>query len=348
MALKEAHHGAAWSEWPAEYAFRDPGALTRAAAQLGEAIDVERFAQFLFFRQWLAVRDQARSNRISIIGDIPIFVAHDSADVWAHPELFRLDNRRRPTVVAGVPPDYFAATGQLWGNPLYDWEAMRTSGYAWWIDRLRASLRLVDLVRLDHFRGFQAYWEVPAGAATAVGGHWVPGPAETLLSALHEALGGLPLIAEDLGFITAEVDALRERFGLPGMRILQFAFGGAVEERFLPHNLERNLVVYTGTHDNDTTVGWYAGLTERERESFLRYVPGAEHDPAWSLLRLAWASVADLAVAPVQDVLRLGSEARMNRPGTWAGNWRWRLRTGQLTPELLDHLADLTDTYKRI
>ena len=347
LALKDAHQGKAWSAWPPEYALRDPGALARAQRELREPINVHRFAQFLFFRQWQSLRDNARALRVGLIGDLPIFVAYDSADVWTHPELFQLDAGRRPTVVAGVPPDYFAATGQLWGNPLYDWDTLRQTGFAWWIDRLRAALRLVDVVRLDHFRGFQAYWEVPAGAATAVGGRWMPGPGDELLSALHKALGGLPLIAEDLGFITPEVDALRERFGLPGMRILQFAFGGAVERRFLPHNLARNVVAYTGTHDNDTTLGWYSGLTEGERSRLLRYVPGADLDASWSLIRLAWASVADCAIAPLQDVLRLDKTARMNRPGTTGGNWRWRFQEGQVAAELLDRLAEVTETYER-
>jgi len=347
LALKDAHQGKAWNDWPREYAMREPSALTRAADELREAINVHRFAQFLFFRQWQHLRDHARAQRVGLIGDLPIFAAYDSADVWTHPELFQLDGQRRPTVVAGVPPDYFAATGQLWGNPLYDWDELRRTSFAWWIERLRAALRLVDVVRLDHFRGFQAYWEVPAGASTAVGGHWVTGPGEELFTALRSALGGLPLIAEDLGFITPEVDALREQFGLPGMRILQFAFGGAVEPRFLPHNLLRNVVVYTGTHDNDTTLGWYANLTEGERSRFLRYAPGAALDPSWCLIRLAWASVANCAIAPLQDVLRLDRTARMNRPGTTGRNWRWRFRESEVTAELLGRLAELTETYER-
>src|SRR5262249_41798044 len=241
-----------------------PAALAQSAVELQYERDVHRFGQYLFFRQWQSLREYARAHRVRIIGDLPIFVAYDSADVWAQPELFRLDSNRRPTVVAGVPPDYFAATGQLWGNPLYDWGAMQRDNFAWWVERLRASLRMVDLIRLDHFRGLQAYWEVPAGDTTAAGGRWVDGPSDDLLIALRNALGGLPLIAEDLGFITPEVDALREQFDLPGMRIVQFAFGGAVESRFLPHNLQRDVVVYTGTHDNDTTVGWHRGLTEHE------------------------------------------------------------------------------------
>jgi 4-alpha-glucanotransferase len=347
VAFKEAHQGRPWWEWPREAAFRDPAALRSADVEWRDALETQRLAQFLFFRQWQALRADAHSHGVRLLGDLPIFMALDSADLWAHPELFQLDTQRRPTVVAGVPPDYFSETGQLWGNPLYDWTALRRTGFAWWVDRLRATLRLVDLVRLDHFRGFQAYWEVPAGATTAVGGRWVHGPGEELLSALRAALGELPIIAEDLGFITPEVDALRERFGLPGMRILQFAFGGAVEDRFLPHNLERNVIVYTGTHDNDTTLGWYASLTDRERAHFHQYLPGADRDPAWTLVRLAWMSVADCAVAPLQDVLRLGDEARMNRPGTASGNWRWRASAEQLAADWPERLAGLTEVYQR-
>ncbi len=247
-----------------------------------------------------------------------------------------------------MPPDYFAATGQLWGNPLYDWETHRRTGYAWWVARLRATLATVDRVRLDHFRGFEAYWEVPAGSPTAATGRWVKGPAAELLEVLRRELGGLPVIAEDLGVITPEVEALRERFGLPGMRILQFAFGGAWEDRFLPHRYDRNTVAYTGTHDNDTTQGWEASLTEAELRFFRRYAPKTAATAAWDLIRLAWASVADTAVAPLQDVLSLGSDARMNLPGHPSGHWRWRFTAAMLTPALLDRLADLTEVYGRI
>jgi 4-alpha-glucanotransferase len=347
LALKEAHEDKAWSDWPPEYALREREALIRAAQQLRETMNVHRFGQFLFFRQWQALHEKARECGLRLIGDLPIFVAYDSADVWSHPELFQLDALRRPTVVAGVPPDYFAATGQRWGNPLFDWDALRHTNYAWWIERLRAALRFVDVVRLDHFRGFQAYWEIPADASTAVNGRWAAGPGKELLTALQNALGGLPIIAEDLGFITPDVDLLREQFGLPGMRILQFAFGGAVEPRFLPHNLRRDVVAYTGTHDNDTTLGWYSALTDAERARFLRYAPRADLDPAWELMRLAWASVADCAIAPLQDVLRLGSEARMNEPGTTSGNWRWRFREEQVGAHMTDQLGELTETYAR-
>jgi 4-alpha-glucanotransferase len=274
-------------------------------------------------------------------------VAEDSADVWARGELFLLDERRRPRAIAGVPPDYFSATGQRWGNPLYDWSAHRATNYAWWIKRMRTALRQVDCLRLDHFRGFEAYWEIPADAPTAQTGRWVPGPGGELFDVLKRDLGDLPLVAEDLGVITPEVDALRERFELPGMCILQFAFGGATEARFLPHHHRRDMVVYTGTHDNDTTLGWYSTLTPAEHDFFHRYVPSAAANPAAALLRLAWQSVGYLAIAPLQDVLGLGTDARMNSPGTLAGNWNWRFARGAVTPALLNNLAELTTTYER-
>jgi 4-alpha-glucanotransferase len=348
MALKEAHGDVSWLQWPEELILRRPGALRNVRRELQDHIGLHQFGQFLFFRQWRALKKYANDRGIKLIGDIPIFVSSDSADVWANPELFLLDQGRRPSFVAGVPPDYFSATGQLWGNPLYNWQALKDTGYAWWVARLRSTLEQVDLVRLDHFRGFEAYWEIPAGNLTAEHGRWVPGPGADLFETLKTELGRLPLIAEDLGIITPAVEALRLHFDLPGMRILQFAFGGAFEERFLPHNHVPNTVVYTGTHDNDTTVGWYAGLSERELRFLHRYVPGASEDVAWSLIRVAWGSVADHALAPLQDVLRLGTEARMNLPGRPWGNWRWRFTDKMLTGALLERLADLTDVYARI
>jgi 4-alpha-glucanotransferase len=347
MALKESHGGKSWLQWPAELVLRKAGALKQAKKDLADAIGRHKFGQFLFFRQWTALKDYVNGKGIGLIGDLPIFVSSDSADVWANPNLFLLDRQRRPKVVAGVPPDYFSATGQLWGNPLYDWAVLQETAYAWWIARLRATLAQVDLVRLDHFRGFEAYWEVPAGNSTAEIGRWVPGPGADLFKALRRALGRLPLIAEDLGVITPPVEALRRQFHLPGMRILQFGFGGAFEERFLPHAYDRNTVVYTGTHDNDTTRGWYANLTDKERNFLHRYVPHVAEDVPWELIRVAWASVADYALAPLQDVLNLGSEARMNRPGQASGNWRWRFTTDRLTADVVDRLADLTAVYVR-
>jgi 4-alpha-glucanotransferase len=347
LALKHEQGGRSWFEWPEDLLLRRPPALAQARQRLQSAIDCERFGQFLFFRQWQALKVHAHGKGVHIIGDLPIFVAGDSVDVWTNPELFQLDERRQPRVVAGVPPDYFSVTGQLWGNPHYDWQAMRRDGYAWWVNRLRGTLAHVDLVRLDHFRGFVASWEVPAGSTTAQTGHWAAGPGADLLAAFEATLGKLPLIAEDLGVITPEVEALRRRFGLPGMRVLQFTFGGFAEERFLPHNFTRPTVVYTGTHDNDTTLGWFAQLAEADRRAVRRYFPALEQNIAWDLIRAAWASVADLAIAPLQDVLSLGTEARMNYPGKAEGNWRWRCREEALLPELVDRLAQWNEIYQR-
>jgi 4-alpha-glucanotransferase len=346
MALKDRNGGVAWWDWPDEDR-RYETVATKKAGELAAPAELCKFRQFLFFRQWKELRGYAHQRGVKLIGDMPIFVSADSADVWSRPELFLLDADRRPTFVAGVPPDYFSATGQLWGNPLYDWHRHRQTNYAWWIARLRSTLQMVDLVRLDHFRGFEAYWAVPAGSKTAEPGSWQPGPRAELFHALQAALGSLPLIAEDLGVITPEVDALRREFGLPGMRILQFAFGGAQEDRFFPHHFDQHTIVYTGTHDNETTVGWFQNLTQQERSLFERYAPGAVADPAWALIRLAWASVASLAVTPLQDVLRLENTARMNHPGTIQSNWRWRAAPTQITEHLLSQLADLTTVYQR-
>jgi 4-alpha-glucanotransferase len=346
MAIKDSQGGAYWLEWPRELILRQPAALDRARRELAGSIGRHKFAQFLFFRQWLALREYAHKKGIKLIGDVPIFVSCDSADVWANPDQFVLDEQRRPTVVAGVPPDYFSLTGQLWGNPHYNWEAMRRTNYRWWVARLRAMLEQVDLVRLDHFRGFEAYWEVPAGKLTAEVGRWVKAPGEDLLNTLRRALDGLPIIAEDLGLITPEVEALRDKFHLPGMRILQFAFSGP-DNRFLPHHYDRNTVVYTGTHDNDTTCGWYANVPDNEKEFLERYAPGAGHDIAWNLIRMAWSSVANYALTPLQDLLSLPTEARMNFPGKPSGNWSWRFTTGMVTPGMVERLAELTTLYSR-
>jgi 4-alpha-glucanotransferase len=347
MALKDAHGGRSWPDWPADIRLREPAALVRSKQELNHVVGLHQFRQFLFFRQWLRLRAHARDKKLGIIGDIPIFVSGDSADVWANPQLFQLDAQRRPRVVAGVPPDYFSATGQLWGNPLYDWPALKRTDYAWWLDRLRAALLLVDLVRLDHFRGFEAYWEIPAGRPNAVVGQWVKAPGEDLFQRIHQQLGGLPLIAEDLGLITPEVEALRDRFELPGMRVLQFAFGDGPVNLYLPHNFNRRTLVYTGTHDNDTTRGWYAAAQDKERDHVRRYTCRDGSDIAWDLIRLGWASVADYAIAPLQDVLDLGTEARMNMPGRPAGNWSWRFQSHQLTAAQLGRLGDMTALYRR-
>jgi 4-alpha-glucanotransferase len=361
MAVKDAHDQVAWIEWESGIAARHPEAVARWSKQLSRQIQVHKLTQFLFYDQWARLRAHCRARSIEILGDLPIFVAHDSADVWSRRELFRLDARGRPTVVAGVPPDYFSATGQLWGNPHYDWARIAASGYAWWIDRVRALLTLVDRVRFDHFRGFVASWEVPGDATTAIAGEWRPGPGAALFEAIQKALAldPLPFVAENLGVITPEVEALRHRFGFPGMAILQFAFGTDPQAPdFRPHNYPRNLVVYTGTHDNDTTVGWWTGDAGhstrsqddlvRERDYASRYLRlGATSDVHWEFIRAVLASVADTAIVPVQDLLGLGSAARMNQPATPSGNWRWQLRPGELTGEVARQLRVLAETYER-
>jgi 4-alpha-glucanotransferase len=347
MALKESHGGAAWTSWEPALVAREPGALADASARLAEAVDSQRFRQFLFFRQWGALRARAHAQGLRIVGDLPIFVAHDSADVWAHPGLFQLDAKGSPTVVAGVPPDYFAKTGQLWGNPLYRWDVLAKGGYAWWLERLRATLEVVDVARLDHFRGFEAYYEVPARHTTAEKGRWVKGPGAQFFEAVRDALGALPIIAEDLGFITPEVLALRDRFELPGMKILQFAFDHGAKHPFLPHHHVKNCVVYTGTHDNDTARGWYANAPEKERHFARSYLGRDGSDFAWDLIRAGMASVADTFIAPLQDVLDLGPEARMNLPGRPNGNWGWRFRREQLSDAVQERLKGLAETYGR-
>jgi 4-alpha-glucanotransferase len=347
MALKEKHGGGDWREWPTPLARRDDRALAAARAELGSTIDRHRFRQFIFFRQLAELRAHATAKHVRLLGDAPIFVAADSTDAWANPEIFLLGPDHKPSVVAGVPPDYFSETGQLWGNPLYDWDAMKKTGYRWWVRRLKALFQQFDVVRLDHFRGFEAAWHVPADAKDAVKGEWVPGPGIDLFNVLRKELGGLPLVAEDLGLITDEVDALREAVALPGMRVLQFAFGGDPTFRFLPHHFEKHTVVYTGTHDNDTTEGWFLTLPAGDREYLLKYAPGVEADPAGELMRMAWASVADLAIVPLQDVLGLGTDARMNVPGLADGNWGWRVTEKQLNRKAFERLGDWTWRYDR-
>jgi 4-alpha-glucanotransferase len=348
MALKDAYGGRPWPEWDREIAARQPAALAHRRSQLAAGIRLHTYGQFLFFRQWMALKRYANKRGVRLIGDAPIFVAHDSADCWARPELFYLQADGRPSVVAGVPPDYFSATGQLWGNPLYRWDVQAATGYAWWIARLRTVLSLVDVLRLDHFRGFSAYWQVPATARTAEKGSWERGPGAALFAAAQEALGSLPIIAEDLGVITPDVETLRDHFGFPGMKILQFAFGSGADNPYLPHNYTRSCVVYTGTHDNDTTTGWFASATEKVRAHTLGYTGAhGKEDVVWALVRLALASAADTAVVPLQDLLGLGSAARMNQPGTRGGNWSWRYAEGTITPELIERLAALTVLFGR-
>jgi 4-alpha-glucanotransferase len=357
-ALKEEHHGRAWTTWEPELRDRRPEALQRVGHTRAETVRARELWQHLFARQWSAVHQACRARDIRVMGDIPIFVAHDSADVWAHPELFQLEADGRPAVVAGVPPDYFSATGQLWGNPLYRWDVMARSGFAWWVARVRHTLRQMDLVRLDHFRGFEAYWEIPGDAETAASGRWMKGPGAALFVALRDALGDLPIVAENLGVITPEVEALRREFGFPGMAILQFAWGTDPQgSTFIPHNLTRDVVDYTGTHDNDTTVGWWtAGVgdstrtaqeVEEEHHYVRRYLRTDGSEIHWDFVRAVLASVADLAVVPLQDLLGLGSEARMNLPGRPAGNWRWRVRGEALTPQVRVRLREMTELFGR-
>jgi 4-alpha-glucanotransferase len=345
-ALKTYFSGRAWTDWGPDLAFRDAEALSAADAALAAELAYEKYVQFVFFRQWSRVRRAAEERGIAIVGDIPIYVAHDSADVWARQELFELDALGRPTAVAGVPPDYFSATGQLWGNPLYRWDRLEEEGYAWWIARLRSCLRACDLVRIDHFRAFESYWAVPATERTALGGHWVPGPGRRLFDAAREALGPLPILAEDLGDITPDVRALLDGLGFPGMKILQFGFYGSDSE-YLPHRYTPNCVVYTGTHDNDTARGWYAALKPEERERVWDYLGNDGREIEWALIRAAYDSVAARAMVPLQDVLGLGSEARMNTPSEPADNWRWRAPADAWRPELAARLKRMVELSGR-
>lgn len=346
-ALREQQQHAAWWEWPAPLRDRDAQALKRARSQLAPDLDRYVALQFLFDAQWRALRRYAADRGVRLIGDLPIYVDADSADVWAHPTLFQLDAERRPTAVAGVPPDYFSETGQFWGNPLYDWQAMKADGYRWWQARIARALEQTDLVRIDHFRGFSAYWAIPAGAADARSGAWRPGPGLDLFRALARGLGGLPLIAEDLGVVDDALVALREGAGLPGMKVLQFAFGGDAQNPFLPHNHTEHAVVYSGTHDNDTTAGWYAAADAAVKSHLRAYFGEAQETAASLLVRAAFASVCHTAIVPMQDVLGLGSEGRMNVPGTTEGNWSWRMRDGDLTLLQAQRMARLVRLYGR-
>jgi 4-alpha-glucanotransferase len=350
-ALKGEHGGAYYLEWPAELVRRVPAALAQARRNLADQIDRVRFAQFLLFRQGGRLRAHARAKGVRLIGDLPFFVSPDSSDVWANPELFLLDKQQRPRLVAGVPPDYFSVQGQLWGNPVYDWDAVRRTGYQWCLDRLGALLSHVDMIRLDHFRAFAAAWHVPVGAATARTGQWVPGPGADFFYTVEKQLGALPFIAEDLGMITPDVYALRDQFRLPGMRVLQFAFDGKSDNPHLPHNYVPNTVVYTGTHDNPTTRGWFDELPDQQRRylwDYLKRPAGESREAASILINLAWSSVAALAIAPLQDLLNLGNDARMNLPGRAEGNWRWRCTEDMLTPAAFEWLQELTKTSNRV
>ncbi len=346
--LSITHNRALWSQWPAPARDRHPEALDTLRKAQADELAYVRFVQWVFFTQWTELRAYANERHVEMVGDIPIFVALNSADVWSHRDLFWLDAQGEPTVVAGVPPDYFSELGQRWGNPLYRWDVMEDNGYAWWIQRFEMSARLFDSVRIDHFRGFAAYWEIPASCPTAVDGSWKPGPGRKLFDAVQQALGDFPVIAEDLGDITPDVEALRDDLELPGMKILQFAFGGDAGNTHLPHQHLFRSAVYTGTHDNDTTVGWYWGAPQHVRDHLWRYAKLSGDDVGWGMIGLAWSSCADLALVPIQDVLGLGSDARMNVPGEAKGNWSWRLWSGQLQDQHADRLRELTELYGRL
>ncbi len=341
-------HGKDWSRWPADLARREASAIEAAKTELSGDLSFRRVVQFFFWEQWRALRHYCAQKSIRVVGDVAIFVDYESADVWAHKDLFRLNNDLQPEAVAGVPPDYFSATGQRWGNPLYNWDAIRATGYRWWMQRLRWATQTCDLVRLDHFRGFAQFWEIPASEPTAVHGRWVDGPGDEFFNKLREELGGLPFFAEDLGVITPDVVALRDGHGIPGMAVLQFAFGDAGAHAYLPHRVAADCVLYTGTHDNDTTLGWWATLGEKERRAVLALVGPSEDGPNWGLIRLAESSPANLCVAPLQDVLGLGSEARLNIPSTANGNYHWRYQPGALKPELAEKLAALAEGTDRL
>lgn len=346
-AAKDHHDGASWIKWEKDLASFDLQAIGRWRQALSQEVSYHQFSQFIFHRQWSALKDYANQKGVRIIGDIPIFVALDSADTWAHQELFYFDEQGNPSLVAGVPPDYFSATGQLWGNPLYRWEVMARDGYAWWIARFRTALRNFDLLRLDHFRGFEAFWAVPASEENAIHGEWVKGPGRDLFQAIERSLGPVPMIAEDLGLITREVEALRDELGYPGMKVLQFAFSGNADHPYLPHNYTAECVVYTGTHDNDTTLGWIQNAGRSERQSLINYLGGREHELNWELIRLAYMSVAHTVIIPLQDILSLGSVGRMNTPGSAGENWQWRMTSNALEDEIRERLKSLAEIYGR-
>jgi len=347
MALKRRYKGCSWEKWPADLALLTPEKHEKASVELGNEIGIKKYIQWQFFRQWRKLRTYAAGKGIAIIGDIPIFVAYDSADVWSHRELFLLDSKGKPTVVAGVPPDYFSATGQLWGNPLYDWEMMDRQKYVWWVERFQSMFELFDIIRVDHFLGFEAAWHVPAGEITAINGTWTKAPGAILFDAIFAALGKLPIIAEDLGVITPEVVALRDRYGFPGMKIVQFAFDSGPSNPYLPHNHQNNSVVYTGTHDNDTTAGWFHSLSDTQRSRVSHYVGSRGDGTVGAIIRTVLMSVADTAIVPLQDLIRSGSEARMNVPGTAFGNWGWRFTWDMVAHDLAGHVRDQVECYGR-
>ncbi len=354
MALLEANEGKPWSQWEPSIARREPEAMKAKAEELKDSVAFQRFVQFKFFEQWMALRKYANDKKIQIIGDVSIYVCHNSSDVWAHPQLFKLNPETLESAyIAGVPPDYFSETGQLWGNPVYDWDACQASGFEWWISRFKATLQYVDWVRVDHFRGFEAYWQVPASEETAMNGEWVKAPGDAFFETLGEKLGDLPVLAEDLGVITPEVEALRDRFEFPGMKILMFAFGGDPNDTHLPHNYPTNCIVYSGTHDNDTAVGWWETLPQAEKQFLAQYLdlgnPDDIQEINWVLIDTALKSRADLAIVPLQDLFGLGHSARMNDPSVIPNNWRWRYESSDmLTDGVSDRLHSLTSEHNRL
>jgi len=348
QALRVEHHGRSWVDWPAPLRDREPTAISEARRRLAARIAQIRFEQFVFFSQWHILREYAGARGVLLFGDMPIFVAHDSADVWVNRDIFVLDDTGQVEVVAGVPPDYFSKTGQRWGNPHYRWDALEQQGYAWWVERVRGQNELFDLIRVDHFRGFEAYWEIPAAAETAIEGRWIKAPGAALFRRVLEELGALPLVAEDLGIITPDVEALRDNFGLAGMKILQFAFGGDASNPYLPHNHKPLCIVYTGTHDNNTTLGWYQELGRAEKHHLREYIGCPREKMPWPLIRMAFASVSRMAIVPLQDVLELDGAHRMNQPGVADGNWGWRFEWDQFSDELPGKLRELAGMYGRL
>ncbi|MDY0104185.1 MAG: 4-alpha-glucanotransferase [Lentimicrobium sp.] len=347
MAIKEQMNGLPWYEWPDELRFRETQTLATHKELLNERIRYHKYLQFVANCQWMTLKEYANNKKIEVIGDIPLYVAFDSSDAWANPEVFMLDEELNPKMVAGVPPDFFSETGQLWGNVLFNWDYLKNTGFDWWIKRVAHNLELADIIRIDHFRGLIAFWAVPFGAETAIDGHWIEAPAVELFEALYGKFGKLPIIAEDLGVITPDVDAVREKFNLPGMKILQFGFDEGDSNDFLPHFYQPNSVVYTGTHDNDTIIGWYNQLKSEVKLKFHKYSGSIGSEPHWLMIRMAWASVSKMAIVPLQDVMGLDTTSRMNIPGTLINNWQWRYLEGQLPDEYAHILLDLSKLYNR-
>ncbi len=347
FSLRQEYENQCWNQWPEPLKNRKPAAIKKAQLRLASLIEAVKFEQFVFFKQWIELKAFAKEKDVLLFGDIPIFVSYDSSDVWANRDVFKLDKEGEMSVVAGVPPDYFSETGQRWGNPHYDWKYLKKTGFKWWVDRIKTQDALFDIVRIDHFRGLESAWEIPASEDTAINGEWVKAPGKALLKAITEECGSISLVAEDLGIITEEVDALRHEFNLPGMKILQFAFDGNPDNAYLSHNHEKNSVVYTGTHDNDNTLGWFNSLEDHEKYRVYEYLDFSKTSMPYTLIGTAFSSVANLAIIPMQDILKLSSEDRMNIPGTCEGNWTWRFEWDQLTEEIAGHITHLVKMFGR-